>query len=165
MNIFKRRRQETAEAEDDKMEMTPMIDVTFLLLIFFLCTINFKILEGKVPSYLPKNVGMSRDPIEDELESIRIRVDRISPAPVLEQLQAGASWTWDESQIQIHVGNKRVQGLAPLENELRRVHQQDQQVKVTLVPSEDLVYSDAVQVVNCCLRAGLTDITFAGAIQ
>ena len=38
------------ELNEDKceMEMTPMIDVTFLLLIFFLCTLKFKLLEGKL---------------------------------------------------------------------------------------------------------------------
>ena len=38
--------------------MTPMIDVTFLLLIFFMCTLKFKILEGKLGAYLPKDVGV-----------------------------------------------------------------------------------------------------------
>ena len=46
-------------SEEIKMEMTPMIDVTFLLLIFFLCTIKFKLLEGKLAAYLPKDVGVN----------------------------------------------------------------------------------------------------------
>lgn len=36
-------------------DLTPMIDVTFLILVFFLCTIKFKTLEGKLDSYLPKD--------------------------------------------------------------------------------------------------------------
>ncbi|MDF1837417.1 MAG: biopolymer transporter ExbD, partial [Planctomycetota bacterium] len=40
------------------MDMTPMIDVTFLLLIFFMCTLKFKVLEGKLTAYLPKDVGV-----------------------------------------------------------------------------------------------------------
>ncbi|MEL6716433.1 MAG: biopolymer transporter ExbD, partial [Planctomycetota bacterium] len=40
--------------EKHELEMTPMIDVTFLLLIFFMCTLKFKVLEGKLGAYLPK---------------------------------------------------------------------------------------------------------------
>ena len=58
--------------KETKMEMTPMIDVTFLLLIFFLCTIKFKILEGKIPAYLPKDVGVNTTPIDKQLEKIEI---------------------------------------------------------------------------------------------
>ena len=41
------------EIMDEKCElqMTPMIDVTFLLLIFFMCTLKFKVLEGKLGAY------------------------------------------------------------------------------------------------------------------
>jgi biopolymer transport protein ExbD len=34
--------------------MTAMIDVTFLLLIYFILTINFRKLEGQIPGTLPK---------------------------------------------------------------------------------------------------------------
>ncbi len=34
--------------EEAEMDMTPMIDVVFLLIIFFLC-IDFRILEAKLP--------------------------------------------------------------------------------------------------------------------
>ncbi len=58
-------------ADDDcEMEMTPMIDVTFLLLIFFMCTLKFKTLEGKLAAYLPKDVGVNQtdaEPIEKVL--------------------------------------------------------------------------------------------------
>jgi len=50
--------------EKIEMDMTPMIDVTFLLLIFFMCTIKFKTLEGKLAAYLPKGEGPSAAPVE-----------------------------------------------------------------------------------------------------
>lgn len=56
-----------------ELEMTPMIDVIFQLLIFFMCTISFKILEGKLDTFLPKNKGPGDDtpPIMKEL---RLRI-------------------------------------------------------------------------------------------
>jgi len=31
--------------DEDRLDMTSMIDVTFLLLVFFMCTLQFKTLE------------------------------------------------------------------------------------------------------------------------
>ena len=43
-----------------------MIDVTFLLLVFFLCTLRFKPLEGKLNAYLPKDTGQAHEQSEPE---------------------------------------------------------------------------------------------------
>ncbi len=43
--------------EEVSMDMTPMIDVTFQLLIFFIITLKFKLLERKLNSHLPTNFG------------------------------------------------------------------------------------------------------------
>ncbi|RME88550.1 MAG: biopolymer transporter ExbD [Planctomycetota bacterium] len=51
-------RDEIAE-EEIKMDLTPMIDVTFLLLIFFMLSAKFKTTEGQIQSFLPKNRGMA----------------------------------------------------------------------------------------------------------
>ncbi len=63
--------------EEHEMDMTPMIDVTFLLLIFFMCTLRFKTLEGKLAAFLPKDVGvnqMDAEPIEKVEILVRVRV-------------------------------------------------------------------------------------------
>ena len=61
-------------AEKADMDMTPMIDVTFLLLIFFMCTLHFKTLEGMLQSYLPKDQGMQKtNPVRDPQEPITIK--------------------------------------------------------------------------------------------
>jgi len=49
--------------EEVKPDMTPMIDVVFLMIIFFIC-IDFKVLESKLPAYLPKDKGSQSDVIE-----------------------------------------------------------------------------------------------------
>ncbi len=64
--------------EKIEMEMTPMIDVTFLLLIFFICTLKFKTLEGKLAAYLPKDVGVNQsqaEPIEKVEILLKVRVE------------------------------------------------------------------------------------------
>jgi biopolymer transport protein ExbD len=58
--------------EEVKLELTPMIDVTFLILIFFMCTLKFKTLEGKLVSYLPTDKGLSNAPAVVEFEDAEI---------------------------------------------------------------------------------------------
>ena len=42
-------------SKPDELPMTPMIDIIFQLLIFFMCSMQFKELEGKLTSWLPKD--------------------------------------------------------------------------------------------------------------
>ena len=44
--------------EEAEMNMTPMIDIVFQLLIFFLLSAKFISLEGQLSSYLPKDRGL-----------------------------------------------------------------------------------------------------------
>jgi len=60
-----RRRKRSALSVDDKAElsMTPMIDISFLILIFFMC-MPFKTLEGKLAAFLPTDKGIAPTPEE-----------------------------------------------------------------------------------------------------
>jgi biopolymer transport protein ExbD len=44
--------------DDAEMQMTPMIDIVFQLLIFFLLSAKFIALEGQLSSFLPKERGL-----------------------------------------------------------------------------------------------------------
>ena len=69
--------KELAE-EEVKPDMTPIIDVTFNLLIFFMCSLKFKTLEGKLVSFLPTDRGLAAtpSPIETEDAEIILRIAR-----------------------------------------------------------------------------------------
>src|SRR2546426_4995004 len=55
---------------------TAMVDVIFCLCIFFMCSFHFKQLEGKLDSWLPKDVGPHAVPIVHPLEEIRVLLQR-----------------------------------------------------------------------------------------
>ena len=67
-----RRREE--EEQPLELNMTPMIDVIFQLLIFFMCSLHFKSLEGKLVSYLPMDRGLQQAPVDLPPVEIRIRL-------------------------------------------------------------------------------------------
>jgi biopolymer transport protein ExbD len=66
-------RRKVEEVETDGADMTPMIDVVFQLLIFFMLTMQFKEVEGKLLSQLPKDKGLAPSHVlQPELQEVRI---------------------------------------------------------------------------------------------
>jgi biopolymer transport protein ExbD len=55
-----------------QMDMTPVIDMSFLLIIFFIC-LPFKTLEGKLQAFLPTNKGINPTP-QDPIQEVKIQV-------------------------------------------------------------------------------------------
>ena len=49
--------------------MTPMIDVTFQLIVVFLCSMKFRTLDQKIQAFLPKDVGLSTAPAAADVET------------------------------------------------------------------------------------------------
>ena len=81
--------------------MTPMIDVVFLLLIFFVCTVSFQTLEGMLPTRLstPQAAGVEPlvDPQLDELEPVIVKVMEAGGQlswSVGQDWSATPTWTW-----------------------------------------------------------------------
>lgn len=67
-----------APVEQEEMDLTPMVDVTFLLLIFFMITASFTLQKSmQVPPPDPDE-GASTQPVTDEMqqESIEVRIDQ-----------------------------------------------------------------------------------------
>ena len=58
--------------EEVKPDMTPMIDVVFLMIIFFIC-IDFKVLESKLAAFLPKDKGSSSDIVPPQ-ENVMVKI-------------------------------------------------------------------------------------------
>ncbi len=52
--------------------LTPMIDVTFQLLIFFMLTTTFRQAEGQIPATLPKESGGSPSVIDELKRPVKI---------------------------------------------------------------------------------------------
>ena len=68
-------KKKSAVEEEAEMNMTPMIDVTFQLLIFFIITLKFKTLEKKLLSHLPTDLGLntSSEEIDENFVTVKLR--------------------------------------------------------------------------------------------
>ncbi|MBI4563675.1 MAG: biopolymer transporter ExbD [Planctomycetes bacterium] len=66
-------RRKLEEQRVPPIPMTPMIDVVFQLLIFFMLTMHFKEVEGILRTMLPKDKGLqSSSVLNPELQEIRV---------------------------------------------------------------------------------------------
>ena len=69
----RKRRKPVEETKPEALNMTPMIDVVFQLLIFFMLSMHFKEVEGKLLSQLPKDKGLApTNVLQPELQEVRI---------------------------------------------------------------------------------------------
>ncbi|MDJ0975558.1 MAG: biopolymer transporter ExbD [Planctomycetota bacterium] len=65
------------EGEETEMNMTPMIDIVFQLIIFFLITLKFKTIDRRIDSQLPKDRGLAPTPAKPpEFEKIKVKLFR-----------------------------------------------------------------------------------------
>ncbi len=162
--------------EECKLEMTPMIDVTFLLLIFFMCTLKFKTLEGKLAAFLPKDVGVNTSPAEPK-EKIEIKMEvknpgnRVRPGTgrtpyTKEDEENRLRFVYDSSRVITYsIGAKKTTDLKEVETTLRAFFKQDPTRPATIDPRKDIINSDVVGLLDVALGIGFTDITFVGSYE
>jgi len=168
------KKSKDAIKEEIKLEMTPMIDVTFLLLVFFLCTIRFKTLEGKLSAYLPRD-GTGGSPAEQP-EPIDLRLSVTAPGTKVHPPgHPSAGLPWDPAagsrfafapgtrEVAWSVGPHRYPTLDALESRLRALAGETPQRRLEIDARPGTVYAEVVAVLDRAVAAGLRDIAFVGA--
>jgi biopolymer transport protein ExbD len=153
---------------EPRMDMTPMIDVTFQLLIFFMCTIKFKTLEGKLSAYLPKDVGVNTtdaEPKEKVDIIIRVRKEGTKMHPMKDIAWSGDGpfRYGDDRVLEFQVGPKKYSSAQELNARLKDLFQADPERGATIDSLPGTVYEDVVAVLDQAIDAQFTDITFKGA--
>ena len=151
-----------------KMDMTPMIDVVFQLMIFFMCTIKFKTLEGKLSAYLPKDVGVNSSDAEP-LEKVDVIIKLVKEGSKLHPYK-NANWDGQgpfkygpDRVVQYKVGSKEMTDLSELGDRLKKLYDATPERAATIEPHNGVVYGDLVSVLDQAIIAGFRDITFKGA--
>ncbi len=153
--------------EEQKLEMTPMIDVTFLLLVFFLCTLQFKTLEGKLSAYLPKDQGLNAG---DELvEKIRVVVAVRDEGARRDAARPSRAWSGEGHfelvgrMLEYRVGPRTYDDLGDVQARLEFLRERDPERPALVDARPGTVYADVVGVLDALALAGFEDVTFVGA--
>ncbi len=133
----------SAVEQEIQIDMTPMIDVTFQLLIFFMCTLNFKTMEGILPAYLPKEVGLSAGVAQaSPLEPVRIKL--------LKTTQGVEVWVGSQQFI----GEAKYKQLFnQLQAQVLKIHTASLgNLPVIIDPEINVEFQDVVHVLNACRK-------------
>jgi biopolymer transport protein ExbD len=157
--------------EDEcELQMTPMIDVTFLLLIFFLCTIKFKTLEGKLAAYLPKDIGVNTMQAEKK-EKVEIVIKVAEAGVKVDPRDPSVPWSgkgryaWSGRQMRYSIGPFTTMDIDKLRERLTKLYQQDPERDSTIDPRQGVVYGDVVGVLDAAIEANYRSITFVGSYE
>ncbi len=129
--------------------MTPMIDVIFLLLIFFVCTSSFQPPEEVLPTNmsLPGSTSESVqiDPLEEDLDEIVVKV------------------MWREGGPRWEVNQRQYQQLDQVGGVLNAVAGFQADLPVILDVEGIVPMENVIDVYDLCRQIGLQRIQFAAA--
>ena len=118
-----------------------MIDVTFLLLVFFLCTMKFRTFEGRMDAALPKAFGTGL-PTVDPIEKLDIVAYKLGPEAM--RFDIGASKFRDLGSLRAHLAT------FPADT------------PVTIDMREGTVHQDFMSILDQVVDRGFDTITIAG---
>jgi biopolymer transport protein ExbD len=126
--------------------MTPMIDVVFQLLIFFLCTASFQVPEELLPTQLATPTGNTVAQQE-------------KPEPDLERIVVQA--TRDDGRTRWVVNQRPCDSFAEVNEVLRVVVQIDRSLPVILDVAANVPLGDMIEVYDLARLVGFERIQFA----
>ena len=168
----KKMRQEALEEEPGLM-MTPMVDIVFQLLIFFMLACRFKTTEGQIHSMLPKNRGIrDRGLPVITLQQVRVKLLWIEPNSFRETKDPvnGRTLLKVESRNFPCVTNQFGEVIPDYQQLYQLICKARDNFKPTkhyralpvIIDARSMVpFKHVVHAMNECVRAGIRDITFA----
>jgi biopolymer transport protein ExbD len=131
--------------------LTPMIDVTFLLLLYFILTANVSPEEGNIPGTLPREAGIAAE------QSVPLKPIRITLLPMGQKRDA----------VQYALGGEGValQSPAELHDRLlaRREALGSDEIPVIIDPRGSVRWKFVLEAYNQAVRAKYKNVGFAPA--
>ena len=135
--------------EELGLQMTPMIDCIFQLIIFFMLNINFKSEEGLLKAFLPRasQAAASEDPNKDK---VFIRIDESPPGT-----------------LYLAVNGKPVGGMtepqkyAALEQKLRAIKEGFPEMPPVIIDAQPMLfYKYVISALNVCGKLKIENVMF-----
>ncbi len=133
---------------DLESAMTPMIDVVFLLLIFFVWTAGFEIIEQILPSEMSTQMGAepidtAEPPPEKDFEDVVIRIG------------------WDGTAPNWSINDQPVASLELVGQQLKTISGIQAGAPVILHPQSSVPLGHVIETYDVAKVAGFTQVAFA----
>lgn len=148
----KRRRRAGRKSWTMSLNLTPMIDLVFLLLFFFLVVSRFGALEGTLPTQIPARAAAQ----SAEVPRMPLRV-RLTPDPHNPVTCRATVDRFNETPIE----------MSALAEVLRKVRSMDvgfdEQTPVHLIAGDEVSWDHVVNAYNAAVAAEFAKIYFAGS--
>jgi biopolymer transport protein ExbD len=165
--------------QDSSLNMTPMIDIVFQLILFFLFNLKFKALDYRIESNLPKDRGIEATPqFVTPIPSIKIslfRLDAEDPTKARTKIKiAGGNevilpnfqWTGNRTN-DMKLEDDRDKRYAAIVQKIKELKGAAPELKGeidTPRPSGEAVpHADVMRILDCFIQAGVTEVNFVGA--
>lgn len=160
--------------DEAKGDMTPMIDVVFLLIVFFIC-IDFKVLESKLDAFLPTDKGSHpKEVVPEEQLVVRVHVEHAGTK--VKDPTRPTRFRLQGHKVRLEVGPNACSSFAAGEQELTRVANDP----ASMIPDEGTggrklmacvvegypgtCYDDVARAADLCRAAGFEDIHFGSGL-
>lgn len=130
--------RQSRRSSSPELSIAPMIDIVFLLLIFFMCTTSFKKLERDLPTQMPE-IGRGR---QQDFDSIRILVSKVAKG------------------VLVRCNDDPCASYGNLANKLRALRA-IADVPVVIEGRDDPPFGDMVRALDACYQAGLRQVAFS----
>ena len=125
------------------INVVPMVDVIFCLCLFFMCSLQFKQLEGKIEVWLPQGSGVNQ-----------------TPATFIDDIRVSLRWDHRSGRTTRKVGSTETPGDLDFERALHR-YPKGHELAVSIDATPDVPWRDAVHALDLCRRNKFEKIEFA----
>lgn len=134
---------------DLEIRLTPMIDVVFLLLVFFVWTASFHVAEQSLPATVSATGGNpdpQQVPEDVEFDDVVIRIS----------YQRQAAWS---------LNGQPVSDLASMQRDLKSIAEIRNQTRVMIDPDPNVPFGEIIDVFDVAQTAGLSRIHFVASLS
>lgn len=167
--IRRRARRGSLSGEDEggKLDLTPMIDAVFLLLIFFMCSMEFRAPDALIKAFLPKDRGPNQQSPDEIRPDVRIKLLWIDPTTLRPTADPDAGEVVLKVGSHIYADAEGRPDYEALYRELVKLRETARRgptaesLPAIIDARGQVPYQHVVSALNACVKAKLTEVSFA----
>jgi hypothetical protein len=170
------------ETDESQLNMTPMIDIVFQLIVFFLLTLKFKAVDRRIESALPKDRGIqATQQFVSEMPMVTVKLFRQNmddPDNAWTTVRVGNNYTFElpkggytgveaednERRKQYEDTFTQIRGaISDMWGKMGRSSEAKGEIKTPRPKGLKVPHGDVIYVLDSFIQVGIEDVKFEGA--